>query len=246
MDRAALNEHDRIETVHWWFRARRRIILARLSALLGRDPRRLVVEVGCATGGNLAELARRYRAIGMEPDAIAAGRAREKSGAEVRLGRLPDDAEMIPEEADAVLLLDVLEHVERDDLALSAVAARMKPGALLLVTVPAYPALYAPHDVALGHRRRYTARTLRGLLEGCGFGIERLTYFNTLLLPPALLVRVIRRWRRRLTPRTDFTVPSRPVNWLLETLFALERHVLRVTNLPIGLGILAEARRRGS
>ena len=239
MDRAALDEHDRVEDVHWWFRVRRRIVLDRLARLVPPAPDRLVVEVGCGTGANLAALAARYRVLGIEPDAVAAERARQKSGAAVLVGALPEAAGLIPAEAAAVLCLDVLEHVDEDRAALAALAARMRPGAALLVTVPAGPGLFGAHDRALGHCRRYTRGELAGKLGAAGFQVQFISHFNTLLLPPAWL------WRRLRGERgsgTDLRLPPASVNWLLGRIFGLERLLLRLARLPAGLSLIAEAR----
>jgi len=73
---------------------------------------------------------------------------------------------------DAMLLLDVLEHVEDDRGFLGAlVAERLPPGGVAIVSVPAWPALFSQHDRDLGHHRRYRPRELRALLTGCGLEI---------------------------------------------------------------------------
>jgi len=236
--------YRRMESTHWWFRARRSILLERLARRVAPDSRRLVVEIGCATGGNLEYIARRYRAIGIEPDAATAERARRKSGAEVLVGALPEAAELIPAATEAVRLFDLMEHLDDDAGALAAVAGRMRVGSWLLATVPAFPALWSRHDVALGHRRRYTATAFRTLFESCGFRIEKLSYFQTLLFPLALFVRHLRRAHTKVRPQTDFSLPPRAINKLIETVFAWERYLLRVMNLPVGLSLLVEARRR--
>ncbi len=70
---------------------------------------------------------------------------------------------------DLVLLLDVLEHVE-DDRALlgELVTGSLEPGGHALISVPAWPALFGPHDEGLGHHRRYTPRALDALVAGAG------------------------------------------------------------------------------
>ena len=86
--------------------------------------------------------------------------------------------------ADLVLLLDVLEHVEDDagflrELTLHSLA----PGAHVLVSVPAYGALYASHDTFLGHHRRYAPSSCASLLERAGLRIlRRGGLFHSLLL----------------------------------------------------------------
>src|SRR5207247_517472 len=118
-----------------------------------------LLELGCGTGNVLASLAEFGVAVGMEahPELAAAARA---AGLDVRPGRLPEDLVVEPGWADAVLLLDVLEHLDDDVAALVTARRALRPGGLLVITVPAYRWLWSGHDVALGHRRRYTAREL--------------------------------------------------------------------------------------
>src|SRR5439155_683450 len=126
-----------------------------------------LLELGCGTGNVLAALAEFGMAVGMEthPDLAAAARA---AGLDVRPGRLPGDLVVEPGWADAVLLLDVLEHLDDDVAALVTARRALRPGGLLVITVPAYRWLWSGHDVALGHRRRYTARELSRVVERAG------------------------------------------------------------------------------
>jgi hypothetical protein len=89
-----------------------------------------------------------------------------------------------------VAMLDVIEHIDDDVAALTAVAGSMDGSSLLVVTVPALPSLFSPWDTALGHHRRYTRRSLRTALESAGFHVERMHYLFPELLPIALLRRV--------------------------------------------------------
>jgi SAM-dependent methyltransferase len=79
-------------------------------------------------------------------------------------------------------LLDVLEHVD-DTRALAEARRVLRPGGLLLITVPAMPWLWSYRDRAAGHRRRYTRSALRRLAEDCGFEVAELRYYQCALLP---------------------------------------------------------------
>ena len=65
------------------------------------------------------------------------------------------------------------------------------------MTVPALRALWSSHDVFNNHHRRYDRRMMRALAAETGWQIERMTYFNSLLLPPAAAVRLLQRMRHR-------------------------------------------------
>ncbi len=92
---------------------------------------------------------------------------------------------------DAALLLDVIEHVE-DDVALVAdVAARVRPGGLVLISVPAWPALFSAHDVALHHHRRYTPAACRDVVARAGLDVVSSGgFFHGLIAPRAASVAV--------------------------------------------------------
>jgi len=102
---------------------------------------------------------------------------------------------------DAVLLLDVLEHVEEDHGFLSKIVAESTPEAIFLVTVPAWPQLFSAHDVALRHFRRYTPAACRDLLASAGLQVTRSGgLFHGLLVMRLAALLTERLLRRRQDP----------------------------------------------
>jgi SAM-dependent methyltransferase len=232
---AAHCENDRR---HWWFRGRLAVLLAVLRRTLPRRPLR-VLELGCGSGNVLDALREFGEVVGMETHPALAAAARA-AGLDVRAGTLPGD-EVVPRAwADVVLLLDVIEHVDDDAAALQAARVALAPAGHLVVTVPAYPWLWSRHDVRLGHRRRYTARTLRRAVESAGFRVERVTYFNTLLFPAVVAARLAKRAAGG--EGHDLVLPPAPVNRALAGIFAFERHVVSRMSLPLGTSLLLLAR----
>jgi len=143
--------------------------------------------------------------------------------------------------ADAVLLLDVIEHLDDDVAALETARRALRPGGLLVITVPAYRWLWSGHDVALGHRRRYTTRGLSRVVERAGLSVVHASYFNTLLFPAVALTRA---WKRLMGDAShDLHRPAPAINRWLERVFALERHVVPRVALPFGASLLLVARR---
>ena len=188
----------------------------------------------------LAAFAELGEAVGMEqhPDLIAAARS---AGLDVRAGSLPGDL-VVPEGwADLVLMLDVLEHLDDDERALETAWKALRPGGVILITVPAFAWLWSAHDVALGHRRRYVAGSLQARVMEAGFRVEHQSYFNTLLFPAVVLARC---WKRlRGDTSHDLRRPRALVNRLLAAAFGLERHVVPRWRLPFGVSILLVGRR---
>jgi SAM-dependent methyltransferase len=245
--------HVAEEPHHWWFRGRRAVLRSVLRASLPRGGLRLV-EIGCGTGLFLPVAAEFGEALGVEasPEFLEVARGR---GFPVLAGALPDHLPLPPASCDVVLLLDVLEHIGDDRAALKAAADLLRPGGLVVCTVPAYAWLWSPHDDTLGHRRRYTVGSLSRLAREVDLLLRRATYFNTLLAPPIIAVRLLRRWRSHALPRGeaaapavrpehDLVRPSPPLNALLAGIFSLEARLLGMTGLPFGISVLLVAQRR--
>jgi len=241
MDVSYIAAHAREDQRHWWFVGRRAVILSVARELFGRGGLRLA-ELGCGTGSLLDALSEFGEVTGVEGSADFLSVAR-RCGRPVLSGTLPDAIPLPPGSLDGVLLLDVLEHIDDDQAALRAILRLLVPGGLLLCTVPAYQALWSSHDVVLGHRRRYSAPTLRRSIEHAGFRVSRLTYFNTLLAPPVAAVRLF--GIRRRAHGHDLVSPPPWLNGLLARIFALEARLLRRVNLPFGISVLATAQRPG-
>jgi SAM-dependent methyltransferase len=246
MGKAEFDRHAELEDEHWWFRGRRKILLDRLGEWLPPGAGKRVMEIGCGTGGNLKALAKGYAASGVELDDYAARIARASSGCEVLTGDPRQVARDRLAIQDAVVLADVLEHIADDHEFLAAVVDMLKPGALLLITVPADPALWSPHDEALGHYRRYTAPTLQALWQDLPVKPLMQSAFMTLLYP---VVRGIRRVRRRssqaasaASAASDLTPVPAVVNQILYGIFGLEVWLMKRRRFIRGCSLLAVLR----
>jgi SAM-dependent methyltransferase len=229
------------EESHFWFRGTRQIVLDQLRHIA--DLPRRVVDVGCGTGGTLTRLPPQWTMTGVDVSVEALRFARTRGHRRLVQGSamsLP----LASRRFDVVLALDVIEHCSDDTAALVELQRILKPGGLLVATVPAYQALFGPHDVALAHYRRYRLPQMRALLRGAGFEIEKLSYFNTLLFLPSATVRLAAKWlpSRRNIASDAGHLPTF-LNELLFRIFAWECRLLRSWRLPVGLSIMAVARR---
>lgn len=243
MDISQFHLHARVEDRHWWFRARREIIFEQFRKYLPPATDRLVAEIGCGTGGNLKFLQDHYRVVGVDLSAEAVGYAAQRVAGPVCQGDFRTELAGRWPEVDGVLLADVLEHVPDDREFLRDLLDLLRPGGMVVLTVPAHPFLWSHHDLVLGHLRRYTAPTFRALWQG--LPVEQLTFspFNCLLFPIIALVRLVGGGRGAVG-QSDLQLPLPGVNWLLYRLFSLERLLLRGMPLPWGVSYLAVLRKR--
>jgi SAM-dependent methyltransferase len=239
MDRDYELQTHRAEDRHWWYRGRRSV-LERVVADLRLPARARILDAGCGSGRNMVEFARHGEVTGIELSPTSVGLARGRGAGEVVEGSVLE----MPFEADAFDMaasLDVIEHLEDDLQALRELRRVVAPGGSLLVTVPAYQWLWSGHDEINHHHRRYTRRSLQSVGEQAGWQQVRTTYFNSLLLPAAIALRVLDRFNRKTTESSlDLWVPPAPVNWLLERPLAIEAALIgRGGRIPAGLSLLA-------
>lgn len=230
-----------VEERHWWFEGRRRVLSACIGRL-GLKPGARILELGSGTGGNLPLLRRFGSVTAVEMNEAARDIALSRhAGADIRGGMLPHDLPLGEQTFDLVCLFDVLEHVEDDAAALRAARMRLAPGGAMLITVPAYKALFGPHDEELHHKRRYERAELEAALLAAGLRIGKLSFINAALLPLAWALRMLDKALRRPHP-TGTSMPPAPLNALFAGIFGAEGLVLPYLNLPFGLSLLALAR----
>jgi SAM-dependent methyltransferase len=230
------------ERRHWWFRGRRRLLRG-LLAPLALPPRARVLDVGCGTGANGPVLAAQGRfTVGIDASALPLTLA----GATTHAARLRADAQALPFRDgafDLVTALDVLEHLDDDAVAAGELRRVLRPGGALVVFVPALRVLWGYQDQVAHHRRRYGREQLQALLAGAGLHVERLTFFNTLLLPPILAARLFMRHFPPRALRSENDIGGPITNRIAGLIFSAETAFVRARDLPIGVSLACVARR---
>ena len=243
MERKIYEQMAQLDSRHWWFTARRRILDGVIERIVRPPDNARILELGAGTGHNLAMLSRFGEVEASELDPVARDIASDRLGRPVVEAALPDLG-MVPSEAyDMVALLDVLEHVPDDKGSLKAIYGLLKPGGALLLTVPINPWMWSAHDVAHHHHRRYRKQEIRKLAENAGYEIELLSPFNSLLFPPIAAVRLAGKVTGR--DDSDDAMPSEPVNKILDTVFGFERSLIGRVPMPFGVSLVAVLRRPG-
>jgi SAM-dependent methyltransferase len=233
-------EMARTQATHWWFVARRDILRSQISRL-NLPPNADILEIGSGTGANLDLLADFGNVVALEMRAEAIALAEQRCGGtagriSMRQGTCPQDLPTLSQKFDLICLFDVLEHIEQDCESLAQLAMLLKRGGTLMLTVPAYQWMWGPHDVHLHHKRRYNKRSLSDRCAYAGLSVSRMSHFNTLLFPLAVVGRMLEKVTGRNTSAAE--TPPAPINALFRRLFALERHLLPRMQLPFGLSLL--------
>jgi SAM-dependent methyltransferase len=142
-----------------------------LRALLDARPGSRILDVGAGQG----TFTRRLSALGFDVTSTdlseaAIGVLRERTGVTV----VHADATSLPFDAasfDAVVLGEVLEHLDGDDAALREARRVLAPAGVVAISVPRNPAWFSRSDEWAGHVRRYMREPLVALVESAGFDV---------------------------------------------------------------------------
>ncbi len=221
---------------HWYYRAKSAAMLATLATAPTN-----ILDVGAGSGffsRYLLDHTGAARATCVDPN-YPDEHDETQNGKPIRFVRRVHDFD-----GDLVLMMDVLEHVPDDTALLTEYAAHLKPGARVLITVPAHMWMWSGHDVFLEHYRRYTVREVDALIAKAGLTRLRSFYYFGLALPLAATLRIGRRLNPLYTenPGSDMRPHGKLVNAALLGLTKLEQPFLGVNRLA-GLSVFALATR---
>ena len=242
MERVVYQQMAELDQRHWWYRARREVIAALIRRLANPAPGAEILEIGCGTGHNLAMLGEFGYVDALELDEEVRAFAEQRLGRSIMSAPLPELADVPERHYGLVGAFDVIEHIDDDAAAVASIATRLRPGGKFVMTVPAHPWMWSAHDVVNHHKRRYSKRALRALIESSPLKLDRIGYFNSLLFPAAVAERLSSKLRGK--NNSDLVLPPAPFNAALERTFALERHLVGRLPLPVGLSLFAVASAR--
>jgi SAM-dependent methyltransferase len=233
-----------LEDWYWWFVARQTAALEFLTTCAPARRPLDILDAGCGTGALLERLQAmpETRVLGLDFAEEALQFCRQRGHSRLVRGDLTalplKDASV-----DVVTALDVIEHVGDDAAAAQEIVRVLKPGGVLIATVPAYRFLWSGHDVALHHRRRYRLGQVQQLVAAAGLELAKGTYLLTALFPVAAAQRLM----ARLRPSGQAVAGLPPVpRWLNRMLIRLQRAELAVARrarLPWGLTVFVAARK---
>lgn len=245
MPEEALVETLQLVRRHPWWQARARLAVV----LLGRHgivPPTSVIDVGCGWGVNLDALAAAgYEVTGLD---ISRRILERIDSPQRRLIEADLNAEWPAsrDSYDALLALDVIEHIDDDSAAVRKMSQLLRPGGIAVLSVPARPDLFSEFDRIQCHRRRYLPETLGAVFKGSGLEMLRIFWWGAWMVPVLQRMRRGRPGASTGKPKTyaDYLrIPPWPVPLAMKLLYRLEEARAWKGKLRTGTSLVAVAKR---
>lgn len=230
-----------LEDHYWWFVGRRNLALKLLRKYLPKAQRPTILDLGCGTGVVSRELSQWSEPISLDMSPLALRFCQERNLTRPVLAR----SERLPlqdGQVDAVVALDILEHVENDIAAFAEASRVLRPGGIVILSVPAFRSLWGPHDVALMHHRRYRKAEVKARLQEAGLEPIRISYSVFFLFPVVVGLRVLEKRKKGPAKASLIPVPE----WMNRALIGLqsvEASMIAAVPLPWGSSVIAVARK---
>lgn len=241
------------EDTYWWHVGKRLLVRSLITKYLRPLPGQIrSLDVGCGAGRVLQMLAEYGPVYGTDLSSLALRFCRQRGFNEVCQADIVAGLPFPKDSFDLITALDVIEHLEDDATGLQSLWEALKPGGLLIVSVPAYQFMFTYWDKILGHQRRYTVKTMRERLLKAGFEVERISYSNMTILAPVMAIRLVKELLLRskkeqegdaLPAESDFIAVPKFLNRALIKVYEAENALLQRAPLPFGLAVLAAARK---
>jgi SAM-dependent methyltransferase len=244
-----LEKFKEIESFHWWWRGRRRIIERVVNSFCKKPT--AVLEIGCGTGETLDFLKKilpESSIYGIDHSQVAVAFSKKVDGVSVVLAdaaKLPFDNSSF----DLVLILDVLEHIADDSLVIREINRVLTKGGKLVITCPASGLIWSRHDTRQGHVRRYSPERICSLCDTAGLKVEFVNYYNFFLFFPIAVIRTLGNFRMfsflsKYDDAINYGLATfRPLNAILTKLIMLEVFFMFKFKFPFGVSVIAVARK---
>tara|TARA_B100000787_G_scaffold137812_1_gene106662 strand:- start:582 stop:1295 length:714 start_codon:yes stop_codon:yes gene_type:complete len=215
---------------HWWFQARKKIIDQIISNIRLKKKNN-ILDFGAGSGVNLDMLAK-YGLVDIHEQNKFARSIIKKNK---KIKRLYSSLNIKKKFYDLILVADVIEHVKQPEKLLKELKKFLKKDGRILITVPAYQFLFSKKDKVLGHYRRYNKKLLKDELSE--FKIENISYFNTFLCIPIIIMTLLNKFLKRNYIKEVETTPHYILNKLCYIIFTAEKYFIKYFNLPFGISI---------
>lgn len=225
-----LKELDFIDpNTHWYYQAKLFAVKFALDNLKIAPSK--IIDIGAGSGFFSTSLATNY--IDCDVVCVDPNYTDEQL---VSTGSVQFTKSISAQKGDLYLLMDVLEHVEDDLSLLKSSLLEAKPGATILITVPAFQALWSPHDIYLEHLRRYKLTEVVSLAEECELSVVRSCYLFSFLFP---FVWIYRKFKRFESAQSNMRPSNRILNRILKEICFIE--FKNISNKKYGISAMVIA-----
>ena len=235
MDNKTFSRQIKNQKKHWWFQARKKIIDQIISSI-NLKKKKNILDFGAGSGVNL-DMLRKHGLVDIHEQNKYARTVIKK---EKKIKNLYSTLKIKKNFYDLILLADVIEHVKQPKELLKDLKKFLKKDGHILITVPAYQFLFSKKDKVLGHYRRYNKELLKTELSG--FKVENISYFNTFLCIPIIIMTMLNKFLKRDYIKQVETTPNFILNKLCYIIFASEKYFIKYFNLPFGISIYVLAK----
>ena len=216
---------------HWYYQSKSEALLMAISR--HRNNLQVVVDIGAGSGFFTQQILKTYPAASGICIDVNYDMNTLKSDT-----RLEFTNHETPRSGDTYLFMDVLEHVEDDSELLVGHLMSAPAEALVVITVPAFKALWSSHDEYLGHYRRYKRREVDQLAIKSGLHVLESRYIFSTIFP---LVWIYRKLVLQNKQGSHMKNSSRITNTWLRNLLKFDNKLIR--NPYFGLSVLVVAKK---
>lgn len=223
---------------HFWYKARNDLILKIFSK--NKIKKALILDIGCGVGSQL-EILKQFSSqlSGMDVNKLALDEA-QRRGYSVFQADIESWVDL-EEKYDIICAFDILEHLNKDSLALKNIYKMLKPQGFLIFSVPVCKRIFSDHDSFLQHKRRYSRSEIKQKIIKTGFEIQDIFYWNSILLPFIALKRIL---FKNSQPKSDFKSLNKIINSVFFNILKFENNlIIRKLRAPFGLSVFGIAQK---
>ncbi len=221
----------------WWIKSRNNLIKRLLKKHL-KNKKARILDLGCGTGFNFPAIKKFDTCYGLDISKSALEQAKKYDYKKLYEG----DALKTPFKEnvfDAVLCMDLVEHLEEDVELLKEVKRTLKPNGICLFTVPAYKFLWSKDDELAHHVRRYTKKQIKQKIKKAGFKIKLLSYRYFFLFLPTLMLFTYQKLKKNAKNSLDYGPKKGLMNKIMYSIGSFENYLLsKKIKFPFGAGII--------
>jgi ubiquinone/menaquinone biosynthesis C-methylase UbiE len=227
----------------WWIQTRNDLIKKLLQKHL-KNKNAKILDLGCGTGFNYNSISEFGDCYGLDISKSAIEQAKKFKYKKLITGNALKTR--IKENTfDAVLCMDLIEHVEKDDELLNEVKRILKKEGICLFTVPAYKFLWSKDDELACHLRRYTLKQIKTKIKNLGFEIKLLSYRYFFIFLPTILLFMFQKFKKNSNNSLNYSPKKGIMNKILYKMMNFENKIIsKKISFPFGIGIVGVIKKK--